>query len=223
MGLISVLQDNFQIGIFLIITLIFSLSFHEFAHAYIAYKLGDNTAAHRGRLTLNPIAHLDPIGSLMMLFIGFGYARPVPVNPINFDNPRTGMMKVAFAGPASNLFLAIFTSVIFRILFFIIKINNPIIATFLALFVFYNLLLALFNLIPLFPLDGGQIFGGFLDKINPGLSNKLRLYSPQILLFIIFMGFLSDWIDVSQLDIIGNYLFLPCTFLANMMLGVPFF
>ena len=105
MGLINTLAENPQAGLILILALVFSLSFHEFAHAYVAYRLGDDTAAHQGRLTLNPLAHLDPIGSLMLLFIGFGYAKPVPVNPMNLDNPRTDMMKVAFAGPASNLLL----------------------------------------------------------------------------------------------------------------------
>ena len=80
--ILGLLQTNPQIGLVLILTLVFSLSFHEFAHAYSAYKLGDNTAAFQGRLTLNPLAHLDPVGSLMLLFIGFGYAKPVPVNPV---------------------------------------------------------------------------------------------------------------------------------------------
>ena len=106
MGLLGILQDTPEVGIILIIALVFSLSFHEFSHAYVAYRLGDNTAAYQGRLTLNPLAHLDPMGSLMMLFIGFGYAKPVPVNPMNLHNPRIDMIKVAFAGPASNLFLA---------------------------------------------------------------------------------------------------------------------
>jgi len=95
-----------EVLIILLPILIFSLCFHEFSHGYIAYKLGDHTAARNGRLTLNPLAHLDPIGSLMILFVGFGWAKPVPVNPVNFSNPRLDMMKVAFAGPASNLLLA---------------------------------------------------------------------------------------------------------------------
>jgi len=103
--ILSLLQNDMQLGVILIVSLIFSLSFHEFAHAYAAYKLGDNTAAYQGRLTLNPLAHLDPIGSMMLLFIGFGYAKPVPVNPINLKDPRVDMMKIAFAGPLSNLFL----------------------------------------------------------------------------------------------------------------------
>ena len=89
-----------EVLIILLPILIFSLCFHEFSHGYIAYKLGDHTASRNGRLTLNPLAHLDPIGSLMILFVGFGWAKPVPVNPINFSNPRIDMMKVALAGPA---------------------------------------------------------------------------------------------------------------------------
>ena len=94
MGLLNTLQTDPQAGIILIIALVFSLSFHEFAHAYVAYRLGDNTAAYQGRLTLNPLAHLDPIGSLMLLFIGFGYAKPVPVNPMNLQNPRIDMIVI---------------------------------------------------------------------------------------------------------------------------------
>ena len=104
--LLNLLAINTEVGIILIATLVFSLCFHEFAHAYIAYKLGDYTAAHQGRLTLNPLAHLDPMGSMMLLVAGFGYAKPVPVNPMNLNNPRTAMMKVAFAGPVSNFILA---------------------------------------------------------------------------------------------------------------------
>ena len=115
MGLISILQTDPQAGMILIIALIFSLSFHEFAHAYVAYKLGDNTAAYQGRLTLNPLSHLDPVGSLMLLFIGFGYAKPVPVNPMNLSNPRTDMMKIAFAGPFSNLILCLFGCFLMRV------------------------------------------------------------------------------------------------------------
>ena len=114
MGLLNTLQTDPQAGIILIIALVFSLSFHEFAHAYVAYRLGDNTAAYQGRLTLNPLAHLDPIGSLMLLLVGFGYAKPVPVNPMNLGNPRTDMMKVAFAGPFSNLILCILGCLVIR-------------------------------------------------------------------------------------------------------------
>ena len=107
-----------EVLIILLPVLLFSLCFHEFAHAYVAYRLGDHTAARNGRLTLSPTAHLDPLGSLMILFVGFGWAKPVPINPYNFKNPRTDSMKVAFAGPASNLFLAFIGGSIIRFLTF---------------------------------------------------------------------------------------------------------
>ena len=106
----------FEVLVLLIPVLIFSLCFHEFAHGYVAFRLGDNTAANQGRLTLNPLNHLDPYGSLMILFVGFGWAKPVPVNPNNFKNPRIDMMKVAFAGPASNLILALLGGLIIRMI-----------------------------------------------------------------------------------------------------------
>jgi len=193
MGLINTLQTDPQAGIILIIALVFSLSFHEFAHAYIAYKLGDNTAAYQGRLTLNPLAHLDPIGSLMLLFIGFGYAKPVPVNPMNLRNPRVDMMKVAFAGPFSNLILCLFGCILMRLigveqLTEIIGYSRVFNSTGNMLFTFsvINMILGVFNMIPIHPLDGGQIFGGFLDKINPEFSDYLRTYGPMILMAIIF-------------------------------------
>ena len=95
-----------EVLVLLIPVLLFALVFHEFSHAWIANKLGDPTARYAGRLTLNPIAHLDPMGGLMILFVGFGWAKPVPVDPRYLKNPREDMMKIAFAGPASNLLLA---------------------------------------------------------------------------------------------------------------------
>ena len=103
-----------EVLLLLVPVLIFSLCFHEFSHAWVAYKLGDPTAKQSGRLTLNPLAHLDPMGSLMILIIGFGYAKPVPVDARYLKNPRTDMMKVAFAGPAANLLLAFVGGTIIR-------------------------------------------------------------------------------------------------------------
>ena len=114
--LFRLFPDHIDVLIILLPTLIFSLCFHEFAHGYIAYLLGDKTAAKMGRLTLNPLYHLDPMGSLMLLFVGFGWAKPVPVNPANFSNPRIDMIKVAFAGPASNLILAFLAGLIIRMI-----------------------------------------------------------------------------------------------------------
>ena len=104
-----------EVLIILLPILIFSLCFHEFSHAYVAYLLGDDTAYQQGRMTLNPLAHLDTIGSLMILFVGFGWAKPVPVDVRYLQNPRTDMMKVAFAGPASNIILAFSGGLIMRL------------------------------------------------------------------------------------------------------------
>ena len=100
--LLRLYPDNIDVLIILIPILIFSLCFHEFAHAFIAYIQGDSTAKEEGRLTLNPLSHLDPIGSIMILLVGFGWARPVPVNPLKLNDRHSGMIKVAFAGPASG-------------------------------------------------------------------------------------------------------------------------
>ena len=200
MGLINTLQADPQTGLILILALVFSLSFHEFSHAYVAYRLGDNTAAYQGRLTLNPLAHLDPFGSLMLLFIGFGYAKPVPVNPMNLNNPRVDMMKVAFAGPASNLLLCLIGCLLMRFIGIneltevvgykrVLNVSGEMLVTFSTI----NMLLAVFNMIPIHPLDGGQIFGGYLDKINPDLSYKLRSYGPQFLMFIILFGIITGF------------------------------
>ncbi len=118
---------------------IFSLCFHEFSHGYIAYKLGDHTAARNGRLTLNPLAHLDPIGSLMILFVGFGWAKPVPVNPVNFSNPRLDMMKVAFAGPASNLLLAFTGGLMMRLVNIFGLLQSEMFIQTLYFFIFINI------------------------------------------------------------------------------------
>ena len=199
--ILGLLQNDIQLGVILVVTLIFSLSFHEFSHAYIAYKLGDNTAAYQGRLTLNPLAHLDPIGSLMLLFIGFGYARPVPVNPLNLTNARIDMMKIAFAGPASNLFLSLISCLIMRLMGANLFIFNQYSMTMelsalgmvLYIFSIINMTLAIFNLIPIHPLDGGQIFGGYLDKVNPDFSYRLRTNGPQILFGIIIIGYITGF------------------------------
>jgi len=177
-----------EVLIILLPILIFSLCFHEFSHGYIAYRLGDHTAARKGRLTLNPLAHLDPIGSLMILFVGFGWAKPVPVNPVNFTNPRVDMMKVAFAGPASNLLLAFTGGLMMRFVNITGLIQNEMFIQTLYFFIFINISLAVFNMIPIAPLDGSQIFGNMISKNNPKLAWKLQMYGPKILMGIILIG-----------------------------------
>ncbi|MAR97199.1 MAG: site-2 protease family protein [Candidatus Marinimicrobia bacterium] len=167
----------------LIPVLLFALVFHEFSHGWVAYKLGDPTAKHQGRLTLNPIAHLDPFGSLMILFVGFGWAKPVPVDSRYLANPRVDMMKIAFAGPASNLLLALISGILIRMTGYMGPLTSM-----LILFTQINISLAVFNMIPIPPLDGSQIFSGLMIRKNPNLVMQLQMYGPQILMGLILFG-----------------------------------
>ena len=171
----------------------FALSFHEFAHAWMASKCGDNTAARMGRLTLNPMAHLDVMGSLMILFVGFGWAKPVPVDSRNLGDPRRDMMKVAAAGPLSNLLLAMLAGMAWRLLGginFLLDTNFPVLIFY---FTQINIALAVFNLIPVSPLDGSQIFSGYLMKTNPELALKIQSYGPQVLFGLILFGYVTGF------------------------------
>jgi len=151
--------------------LLLALTFHEFSHGYVAWRLGDPTAARQGRLSMNPLRHLDPLGTLAFFLIKFGWARPVPVNPSYFRNPKRGMLLVALAGPMSNLLLAIISAVAIKLLAPVaISLHGQGMADTVTLpllmmlvnSVWINLLLCIFNLIPVPPLDGGRILAGFL-------------------------------------------------------------
>ena len=195
--LIRLFPEHIDVLIILIPTLIFSLCFHEFSHGFIAYKLGDDTAFKKGRLTLNPLAHLDPMGSLMILFVGFGWAKPVPVNPINFSNPRFDMIKVAIAGPASNIILAFLGGLLVRSLNYFDFLHSFILLQTLYLFITINIALAVFNLLPIAPLDGSQIFGNIISKKHPEIAWKLQLYGPNILMVIIMIGIFTPFSPLS--------------------------
>lgn len=173
---------------------------HEYAHALIASKLGDDTARLSGRLTLNPFAHVDPIGAIMILLVGFGYAKPVPVNPRNFKNPKKGMALTALAGPVSNLILAlIFLIPAYGIEVFVYD-NNPMmqaIAIFLSSAASLNVGLAVFNLIPVPPLDGSRIFNVIIPS---KYYFKIMQYERYIVLAIFALLFFG------VLDIPLNYI-----------------
>ena len=149
-----------------VVIVLMSLTVHEVSHGYAAYKLGDPTAKNAGRLSLNPLKHLDPIGALMLFIFGFGWAKPVPVNPYYFEGDRRkGMMEVSFAGPASNLLLAfvliaIYTIGHFGTLDYAYSMTGLILYRAITL----NIYLAVFNLIPIPPLDGSKILAGVLPQ-----------------------------------------------------------
>lgn len=195
------------ITIFSLIVLLFSVIIHELAHGYVAFSLGDPTAKHEGRLTLNPLKHLDPFGSvilpLLLLFATagqgpiFGWAKPVPVNPYNFSDQKWGTLKVAISGPATNFGIAIIFGLIIRI------INMPQTAPFvelLGIITIYNFLWGLFNLVPIPPLDGSWILFRFLPEKWYKAKLFLQQYGLFILIFFIFfyglngLGAIAQWL-----------------------------
>ena len=167
------------------ITLMIAFTFHEFAHAYVAYKFGDSTAQKQGRLTLNPLKHLDPFGTILIFIAGFGWARPVPVNRFFFKKPRLAGVLVSVAGPLSNLVLA---SLAFIVAFGFMRFGLVIpvgFGEFLDIFIWLNIVLFVFNLLPLPPLDGYRI----LEDLAP---NDLRAKMTQwesygVIIFLIMV------------------------------------
>ncbi|MEM7033040.1 MAG: YggT family protein [Chloroflexota bacterium] len=203
--LIGFLQDLLVGGIFAvtrllarIIVLVTAFSIHEFAHAYVAFQQGDPTAKHQGRLTLHPRSHLDIFGSLALLAFGFGWAKPVPVNP-NYlrSGPKIGMAIVAIAGPISNLILAGLGAVVIRTLFPLLPDANLLSLTgslvffvqlILIEFVGINVLLFFFNLLPIAPLDGFKVLVGFLPYPQSSSFQRLEPIGPIILLVLLLIG-----------------------------------
>jgi len=179
-----------------LIIFVFSVMVHEIAHGYVAYSLGDHTAKNEGRLTLNPLKHIDPFGSiilpLLLVFINspilFGWAKPVPVNPYNFSDKKYGEIKVSIAGPASNLSLAFFFGLLLRFIPQGIILANPGLEIAFGSIVVINIWLAIFNLIPIPPLDGSWILFSFLPASMRNTENFLRQYGMAILIFLILFG-----------------------------------
>lgn len=171
-----------------------ALTIHEFAHGWSAWRLGDPTAKQEGRLTLNPLSHLDPIGTIMLFIFHFGWAKPVPVDPYYFKNPRRDMVIVSAAGPAANMILALLLSLTMRTL-----LNMGIITPFgsevylmLAMAIFINLILAFFNLIPIPPLDGSKVVGGLLPLRYLGTWRNFERMGGTILLVLIMISWMTN-------------------------------
>ncbi len=212
--MLSILMGG-EILLFLLIAiaLIISLSFHEYAHAAVAKLAGDNTAEKSGRLTLNPMAHIDPIGFLMVVLVGFGYARPVPVNPGNLSSPRSDLW-IAAAGPAINFLLA---AVIWNVFLLLREASISFVyeqgtITFVSLLVRINLLLMLFNLLPLGPLDGHYILPHLLPI---QLAQRYRYYNAKFghygLLGLMMLSFVGVPV-FSSLQALGTRLLRLITF-----------
>lgn len=175
-----------------IITLVIAFTVHEFSHALVADRLGDDTPRMQGRLTLNPLAHLDLMGSVMLLIAGFGWARPVPINPYALQRRSSaGVMWVSLAGPFSNLLLALLAVIPLRFGWIPYSPGSDIIPSlyvFLYDFLYINLILMLFNLIPLAPLDGEKIAAYFFPPPLDGILETIRPYGSMILMVLVFLG-----------------------------------
>lgn len=190
-----------------LVILLLAIPIHEWAHAWSAHQLGDDTASLQGRLTLNPLAHLDPVGSILILMGGLGWGKPVPVNPLRMrTNPRVGMALSAAAGPFSNFVLAMLLAIPFRL-----GLLNPYggtgalsIETFLLTAMSVNVGLMLFNLLPLYPLDGEKVLVGILPpRLGDGLL-RLRPFEPLVLAGLLFVlplvGFDLIWTIIGPVN-----------------------
>lgn len=192
--------------------ILIAITFHEVSHGYVAYKLGDPTAKFVGRLTLNPLAHIDPFGTvllpLMLIVLThgqfvFGYAKPVPINPMNFKNPRKDMALSAAAGPVTNIILAVLSVVVLKGVLTPLanvspemvgeKVLRPLIMIF-STSVFINVVLAAFNMIPIPPLDGGRVLVGFLPSKQARSYSRIEPYGFIIVIILIYTGMANYFI-----------------------------
>jgi Zn-dependent protease len=180
-----------------------AIAFHEFAHAYSAYRLGDPTPKNMGRLTLDPLAHVDWLGFIMFALFGFGWAKPVQVNPSNFRNRRTGNIIVSLAGPAANMMLAILTLIILLLIQLLVR-ELGILWNIIVRVIYLNILFALLNLVPIPPFDGYHIVRELFYRKNVKFFWQYERYSLLILLIFIFLG-LFDIIVGVRANLIYNY------------------
>ncbi|MDN5353577.1 MAG: hypothetical protein PWQ09_333 [Candidatus Cloacimonadota bacterium] len=212
---------NFLTGLIIQLPILFiTLTVHEYSHGLVAYWLGDDTAKRAGRLTLNPISHIDPVGLIMLFIVHIGWAKPVPINPYNFRDQKRDMALSAAAGPISNFIMAILLAVLFR---FFNNMNptwqySSSIGSILMFMLFYavmiNLALGLFNLIPVPPLDGSKIIGGFMsDELYYKYTAQERR-GAQILIIIFVVSF------IFKLDIIGSVIIPPLNFFLKLLTGM---
>jgi len=183
--------------------LVVAITVHEFAHAWTAVRLGDPTPKIQGRLTLNPLAHMDPLGTLMLLVVRFGWGKPVQFDPFNLENPKRDAAIISLAGPVSNLIVAGGLSILARL-------GVPVI--FVTPFIFLNVVLAVFNLLPIHPLDGGKILIGLLP---PKDAAQVDIFLRQYGLFILLLLIFPTWQGMSPV----SYLINPViSFLLNLLL-----
>ncbi|PKN34082.1 MAG: site-2 protease family protein [Deltaproteobacteria bacterium HGW-Deltaproteobacteria-19] len=200
MGLLNLLIRDPLTFVLLAIPLLYSIIIHELAHGWVAWRMGDPTAKAMGRLTLNPISHLDPIGTIMLFLVGFGWAKPVPFNLAYIRNARMGLILVSSAGIVANMILAFLAFLLYRILE---PQPSGTIATFLYYLAKINIILAAFNLIPIPPLDGSKILMGFTSvKVQNALA-RIEPFGFFIIIGLLYLGVLDPVIRFFQAVILA--------------------
>jgi len=180
---------------------IMAVTIHEVSHGYVAWKLGDPTAHYAGRLTLNPIAHIDPIGALMLVLVGFGWAKPVPVNPGYFRKPRRDLMWVGPAGPVSNILFAIVFALVLKAVIAFAPNYSEALFPLLRFGIVINVVLAAFNMIPIPPLDGSRVLANFLPFNASRRFDELERYG---LIPVAVVLFLLPWATNGRIDIVRS-------------------
>jgi Zn-dependent protease len=193
------------------IAILYALTIHEFFHAWTANKLGDPTAKMQGRLTLNPLAHLDPVGTICFIIAHFGWGKPVPVNPAYFKHPRRDDVLVSAAGPISNIISALFFGLTFQLLYKFTGVPSDLFEV-LKQLILINLILAFFNFIPLYPLDGSHILKGFLPRNMLSGYESVCRYGPFILLGVILLG------NFAHIPILSYIIWPPTIFFMNFFM-----
>jgi len=190
MGLLNLLINDPLTFVLLAVPLLYSIIIHELAHGWVAYRMGDPTAQWYGRLTLNPLKHLDPIGTLMLFIFGFGWAKPVPVNLDNIDDKRKGLILVSSAGIVANIIFAFIAILLYRLL-------SPSPTGPLGVMLYYlaqiNIMLAAFNLIPIPPLDGSKILAGFMSERFQYTMARIEPYGFFIIIGLLYLGVLNPF------------------------------
>ncbi len=195
MGLLNLLLNNPLAFILIAIPLMYAIIFHELAHGWVAYRMGDSTAKHLGRLSLNPLKHLDPMGTIMLFIFGFGWAKPVPVNFSNIRDYRKGMILVSSAGIVANMILAFIALFLYSLLS---PPESSMPGQLLYFFAKINIILAAFNLIPIPPLDGSKILLGFAPPNVQAYLLRLERFGFFIIIGLLYLGILDPVIDFLQ-------------------------
>ena len=199
--------------------ILLALTLHEYAHAYVANLLGDDTAKQNGRLSLNPLRHLDLLGTIMIFLVHFGWAKPVPINPYRLKNPKKDMLWISAAGPLANMILALVSGLLLRLFFDVAgtTARHSVPGVF-SMMVFMsmqiNLALAIFNMLPISPLDGSKIFSGLLPDKYAHIFFSFERYGPFILLALIVFG------RITGVSILGGLIWPFVKFFSKLFAGI---